>query len=220
MADVDLDALEARLRNHVCGRCDNGMTTAPCRGCEAVARQANERARRGISSTVGIGHRGACTATPITCRMCEGTGKRLPMDGETMLALIARVREAERERDTAIEQRDAARAEVAAMAELHALRAERDTRNAIEPGRTDMATLPCSICGHDPARRAICSRCRPGHCVGCLRRDLDAARAEVERLREVRVAAERLHPTDIAPRYRCECEGDRRCDECALRGAL
>lgn len=230
MADVDLDALEARLRNHVCGRCDNGMTTAPCRGCEAVARQANERARRGISSTVGIGHRGACTATPITCRMCEGTGKRLPMDGETMLALIARVREAERKTDVADayaikvrEQRDAARAEIAVMAETLAHAAH--ARGAVEeyPDGTDELSLALERAERaererDEARAACASmraaivdlvstdgecRCAPGvslDCPTCRAAHLtlpqsDAGAPLLAELRDLRAEAETLRAT-------------------------
>lgn len=50
---------------------------------------------------------------------------------------------------------------------------------AIEPGRTNLAALDCHICHHDPERRVFCSACRPEHCPGCWRRDIDDARSRL-----------------------------------------
>lgn len=164
------------------------------------------------------------------------------------LRALAMVELCRQQRDAAIEQRDAARAEVAVMSETLAHAAH--ARGAVEeyPDGTDELSLAleraekaeaacaamreacisqivaaCRLCGRRAPLDDANQMTGPiPHRGGCpVARDPAAPLlAELLALRAVRVAAERLHPTDLAPRYRCECEGDRRCDECALRGAL
>lgn len=72
----------------------------------------------------------------------------------------------------------------------------------------------CATCA---AAALTLPQANPG---AALLAERDALRATVERLERVRAAVERLRPSDLAPRYSCECTSGNRCDECELRGAL